>query len=129
MVYDLEAPEHYKPVALILTEALREELFLLKRFILVDRANLEQVLKEMALQQTGLIDEKDAVKTGKGLAANQVVTGRLGMLGRTYVLQAKRIDVETLATLGLVSTRFVQGQEDEVLSRLPGLARSIAGIP
>jgi hypothetical protein len=129
VVYDLEAPEHYRPVALILTEALREELFLLKRFIVVNRENLEQVLKEMALQQTGLIDEKDAVKTGKGLATNQIVTGRLGMLGRTYVLQAKRVDLETLATLGLVSTRFAQGQEDEVLSRLPGLARGIAGLP
>jgi hypothetical protein len=128
VIYDLEAPEQYKTVALILTEVLREELFLLNKFILVNRENLLDVLREMALQQSGLIDEKQAVKAGKGLAANQVVTGSLGILGETYLLQAKRIDVETFATLGLASTRFAKGQEEDVLSRLPGLAKSLAGI-
>jgi len=82
----------------------------------------------MTLQQTGLIDEKQAVKAGKGLAASQVVTGKLGMLGKTYILQAKRIDVETFATLGFASTRFAQGQEEDALSMLPGLAKSLAGL-
>jgi len=128
VIYDLEASENFKTVALILTEVLREELFRLKRFTLVNRETLQQILSEMALQQTGLIDEKQAVKAGKGLAANQIVTGKLGMLGKTYILQAKRIDVETFATLSFASTKFVQGQEEDVLSRLPDLAKSLAGL-
>lgn len=128
VVYDLESPEPFRPAALILTEALREELFILKKYILVNRENLQKVLEEMALQQTGLLDDRQAVKTGKGLAANQVVTGRLGLLGKTYVLQAKRIDVETFATLGLTSTKFQQGEEDTVLSRMPDLARKLSGL-
>ena len=86
-----------------------------------------KVLEEIALQQTGLIDEKQAVRTGKGLAANQVVTGRLGTLGKVFLFQTKRTDVETFATLGMSSARFTQGQEDEVLAQLPGLARTLAG--
>jgi len=128
VIYDLDAPEQYKPVALILTEVLREELFILNRFILVNRENMLDVLREMALQQSGLIDEKQAVKAGKGLAANQIVTGSLGLLGKTYLLNAKRIDVETFVTLGLASTRFVKGEEEDVLGRLPGLAKSLAGM-
>lgn len=128
VIYDLNAPEQYKTVALILTEVLREELFLLNRFIIVNRENLLDVNREMALQQSGLIDEKQAVKTGKGLAANQVVTGSLGILGKTYFLQAKRIDVESFATLGMASTRFAKGEEEDVLGRLPGLAKSLAGM-
>ena len=128
VVYDLDAADQCKPVALILSEALREELFLLKQFTLVNRENLQEVLKEMALQQTGLIDEKQAVATGKGLAANQVVTGRLGLLGKTYMLQAKRIDVESFATLSFASTQFTQGQEDSVLGKLPGLAKHLMGL-
>ncbi len=127
VVYDLDAPEQYKPVALILTDALREELFRLNQFVLVNRENLEKVLQEMALQQTGLIDEKEAVKTGRGLAASQVVTGRLGLLGRTFVMQTKRIDVETFATLSLTSEKFRQGQEEEVLARMPEFALRLAG--
>ncbi len=125
-VFDLDSPENFRPVALILTEALREELFLLQKFTLVNREDLSRVLQETALQQSGLIDERQAIKTGKGLAANQVVTGRLGLLGKTYILQAKRVDVETLATLGLTSAKFSEGQEEEVLSKMKDLAKRLA---
>jgi len=128
VVYDLEASGQYKPAALIITEALREEIYRLKNFVLVNRENLEQLLKEMALQQTGLIDEKEAVKTGKGLAANQVVTGRIGLLGKTFVLQAKRIDVESFATLGLSSAKFEQGREDSIFQQLPDFAKHLSGL-
>lgn len=128
VVYDLEASAQYKPAALIITEALREEIYQLKRFTIVNRENLEQILKEMALQQTGLIDEKEAVRTGKGLAASQVVTGRIGLLGKTFVLQAKRIDVESFATLSLTSAKFEQGREDNVFQQLPDFAKQLSGL-
>ena len=128
VVYDLESTDQYRTVALILAEALREEVFKLKQFILVNREDLQKVLEEMALQQTGLIDEKQAVRTGKGLAANQVVTGRLGQLGKIFMMQAKRVDVETFGTLGLASIKFTEGQEDEVLNKLPDFARSLVGL-
>jgi hypothetical protein len=128
VVYDLEASEQYRTAALILAEALREEIFKLNRFVLVNREDLMKVLDEIALQQTGLIDEKQAVATGKGLAASQVVTGRLGQLGKTFVMQAKRVDVETLRTLGLASAKFTEGQEEAVLNELPAFARTLAGL-
>jgi hypothetical protein len=129
VVYDFDATEQYRVAALILAEALREEVFKLKQFMLVNREDLQKVLEEMALQQTGLIDEKEAVKTGKGLAANQVVTGRLGLLGKTFVMQAKRVDVETFGTLGIASMKYTEGQEDEALNKLPEFARGLVGLP
>jgi hypothetical protein len=128
VVYDFEATDQYRTVALILAEALREEVFKLKQFKLVNREDLQKVLEEMALQQTGLVDEKEAVRTGRGLAASQVVTGRLGQLGKTFVMQAKRVDVETFGTLGLASIKFTEGAEDEVLKSLPGFAKELAGV-
>jgi len=128
IVYDFDATEQYRTVALILAEALREEVFKLKQFVLVNREDLHKVLEEMALQQTGLIDEKEAVRTGKGLAAHQVVTGRLNLLGKVFVMQAKRVDVETFGTLGLASITFSEGQEIEALNKLPDFAKSLAGL-
>jgi hypothetical protein len=128
VVYDLESNDQYRTVALILADALREEVFKLKQFVLVNREDLQKVLEEMALQQTGLIDEKLAVRTGKGLAANQVVTGRLGLLGNTFVMQAKRVDVETFSTLGIASMKYTEGQEEAALNRLPDFARSLVGL-
>ncbi|NWF57695.1 MAG: hypothetical protein HXY45_23180 [Syntrophaceae bacterium] len=126
-VYDLSAPEPFKVAALILSEALREEIYRLGGFALVNRENIIQVLNEMGLQQTGLVDERQAVRAGKGLAAHQVVMGQFGVLGKTVVLQAKRIDVQSQANLALASIKCSQGMEEELLAGLPELARRLTG--
>jgi hypothetical protein len=126
-IYDLEAPEPFKTVALILSEALREEFFRLGNFTLVNRENIVQVMNEMGLQQSGLVDEKQAVQAGKGMAARQIIMGKFGILGNTSLLQAKRIDVETQGTLALSSLKCTMGKEEELLNSLPELARKLIG--
>ena len=126
-VYDLDTIEPYRVVALILAEALRQELFKLGIFGLVNRENIVNVLEEMSLQQTGLVDEKNAVKVGKGLAAQQIVLGHYGTLGGTSILQAKRVDVETQRALGFGILKCPIGLEEELLQKMPDLAKEIAG--
>jgi hypothetical protein len=128
VIYDFDTIERLNVVALILTEALREELFILGRFVLVNRENMMQVVQELKLQQSGLVDEKQVVELGKWLAANEAVTGRLAVMGNTYVLQAKRTDIKTLGTLGLGSLKCAAGHEDELLSGMPGLAKKLVEI-
>jgi hypothetical protein len=129
VVYDLEAADNLRPTALILSESLREELFKFRRFSLVNRENLLQLMDELKFQQSGLVDEKQAVQLGKGMAANQVVTGRLGPLGGSYILQAKRIDVQSLGTKALGSLKCKQGEEEQLLEQLPALAKKLAEAP
>jgi hypothetical protein len=125
VVYDFNAAEHLNVVALILTEALREELFILGRFTLVNRENMIQVLEEFKLQQSGLVDEGQVVKLGKWFAANEAVSGQLAILGNSYVLQAKRIDISTMGTLGRGSIKCTAGHEEELLSGMPVLAKKL----
>ncbi len=125
-VYDLNTSEPFKVVALILSEALREEIFRIGSFSLVNRENMEQVLNEMGLQQTGLVEERQAVRAGKGLAAAQIVLGQFGTLGSTSMLQVKRIDVETQGTLAIGSLRCPKGREEELLAGLSDLVRKLA---
>jgi len=124
-IYDLDAFEPYKIPALILSEALREEIFRLGSFTMVNREDIISVLEEMALQQTGLVSEKEAVHVGKVLAAHQIIKGRLGILGKTIVLQVKRIDVQTMGTLSLASLNCTPGKEEELLGHMPELARRL----
>jgi hypothetical protein len=126
-VYDLEATDANKVVALILSEALRQELFKLRLFELVNRENIVKVLEEMAVQQAGLVNEKEAVKAGKGLAAQQIVLGRYGTLGKISILQVKRLDLETQGDLAVGSLKCDAGREDELLQHMEELAREIAG--
>ncbi|MGZ6249141.1 MAG: hypothetical protein ACXWMC_05970, partial [Syntrophales bacterium] len=97
----------------------------LGRFLLVNRENMMQELK---LQHSGLVDEKEIVELGKWLAANQAVTGRLAMLGNSYILQAKRMDIKTMGTLGVGMLKCSSGQEEELLSGIPILARKLIGL-
>lgn len=50
------------------------------RFVVVERSQLEQILQEQGLGQTGLITEESAVQASKLLGAHVVVTGRLNDL-------------------------------------------------
>ena len=126
-VYDLEAPEAHKVVALILSEALRQELFKLGLFQMVNRENIVKVLEEMSLQQAGLVNEKEAVRAGKGLAAQEIVLGRFGTLGKVSILQVKRLDLETQGDLGVGSLKCDVGREEDLLQQMESLAREIAG--
>lgn len=125
VVYDFDAAERMKIVGLILTEALREELHNSGGFVLVNRENILKIMDEYKLQQSGLVDEKQVVKVGKWLAANEAVTGNLAMLGNTSILQVKRIDLQTLDNIALGSLKCPAGREDKLLDRMPQLVRKL----
>jgi hypothetical protein len=125
-VYDLDSTEQNRLVALILSEALRQEILKQGLFALVSRESTAKVMEEMALQMTGMIDEKQALRVGKGLAVQQVVLGQYGNLGKSSVLQVKRVDVETQRTLGSAALRCEAGREDELLDGIAGMAKELA---
>lgn len=125
VVYDFDTAERMKVVGLILTEALREELYNLGGFVVVNRENILKIMDEYKLQQSGLVDENQAIKVGKWLAANEAVTGNLAMLGNTSILQVKRIDIKTLGNIALGSLKCPTGHEDELLDQMPQLAHKL----
>jgi len=128
-VYDIDASKNLKIVALILSEALREELYRLGKFTLVNRENINQVLQEVKLGQTGLIDEKHAIQAGKVLAVNQIILGRLASIGKSSLLQAKRINTETHSTVAISSLKCKRGKEEVLLDRIGELAVQLAKTP
>ncbi|MGZ3596955.1 MAG: hypothetical protein ACXWMS_03880 [Syntrophales bacterium] len=50
------------------------------------------------------------------------------MLGNSYILQAKRTDIKTMGTLGVSMLKCSSGQEEELLSGIPILARKLIGL-
>jgi hypothetical protein len=125
VVYDLETPPPMQVAGLIITEALREEIYKVGSFDIVNREDLSRAIDEMKLQQSGLVQEQGAVQMGRWLAAKQSVTGRLGSLGSSTVLQTKRTDIETMGTLSFGSLTAPAGREEDFLNGLPELARKL----
>ena len=128
LVYDFDANEQYRTVAMILAEALREELLTLKKFALAGQDELQKVRKDAASSGMEPISGKQVVAMGKEVAADQVVTGLLGLDGEAFVVQATRTGVEAGTTLGRASLTFKSGQEGEVMKRLPEFAKELMGL-
>ncbi|NUO82328.1 DUF4384 domain-containing protein [candidate division KSB1 bacterium] len=61
----------------------------------VERHKLNEVLKEHALSQTGVIDESTAIKVGKLIGAQKILMGEFeyGVNGK-YALSARLVDIE-----------------------------------
>jgi hypothetical protein len=126
IVYDFNTEENLRLVGMILAEALREELYQMGKFELINRENIGQVMDELKLQQTGLVDEKDAIRIGQWMSANETITGNLALLGSVMILQAKRMDMATMSTLSLGSLRAEAGKSEALLDEIHNLAKVLS---
>lgn len=76
-------------------ELLKREFVGAAPFRLVERSELDRILKEQAIQQTGLTDANSGVQLGKLVGAKAIVTGSVDKLGSVYQVSARLSDVET----------------------------------
>lgn len=66
-----------------------------KTFMIVERKELQKVLKELELQYSGLMKDENAVKVGKLIGAKMMIGGTLYERKDTYEIFLKLLRVET----------------------------------
>ncbi len=64
-------------------------------FKITEREQLDKVIREMEMNQTGFIETTDAVEIGKMLHADAIITGSVALLGKQIQLNARVIDIES----------------------------------
>jgi len=79
----------------IVTDIVRMKLRTCGRFDLIEKAKMEEILKEQGFQQTGCTETECAVKMGKVLNVKKMIVGGLGKIGTAYRLSLRVVDVET----------------------------------
>ncbi len=67
----------------------------LNRFILFERSQLELILKEQQLGQSGIIDASTAAQIGRGIGVDAIVLGSVARAGRNISISARFIDAES----------------------------------
>lgn len=96
------------------------------RVRLLERGQMSSILKEQGFQKSGACDgEQCAVQMGKLLGVEQGVLGSVGLVGKTYVLNARLIDVGT-GEVRATSQRRLVGEIDKVLTDL--VPQSVADL-
>jgi TolB-like protein len=93
-ILDLKAQSVSANTAEMVSDMMRTELFNTGVFRVLERKEMEEILKEQAFQQTGCTATECAVEIGKILNANKMLVGTIGKLGEKYIITARIVDVE-----------------------------------
>lgn len=72
-----------------------------KSFKQIERKNMQAIIKELELGQTGVIDEAKAAKAGKMIGANMLIVGTLYKKETNYELFLKLVRVESAEVLSV----------------------------
>jgi len=112
-----------------LVSAMGSELINTGAFRVMERTQMEGILKEQGFQQSGACDGQEcAVEVGKLLSVDQMVLGTIAKAGSTYTLTARLVSVQTGEVLKSV-TRNSKADVDAILTDiLPQVARVLAGV-
>jgi hypothetical protein len=123
-VLDAIIPQNMDPSVIVpATEKIIEKLVQSNRFTVLDRANIEGVLKEREFQVSGMVSDQDVVTAGKYLGADFVVVAKVSKVGDTNFISGKMINVKT----GVIASQ-TSAQGEGKLSALIGLAGQVGEV-
>ena len=83
-------------------------------YTIVERGQMDKIFDEFDVQNTGCTDVSCAVKFGKMLNAERIILGSVGLVGSTYTISTRIVDVESGETVAVADYLFT-GQRDNLL--------------
>jgi sulfatase modifying factor 1 len=78
-----------------LSDSVRHEIVRSGRYKVMDRANMDRILKEQAFQMQGGVLKDKAVEAGQFLGVGKIVIGSIGIVGRTYMISISLVNIES----------------------------------
>lgn len=117
-------PDRYGPLSKGLSAMLTTDLKNSSASLqLIERDKIQALLKEIALSQSGSVDQSTAVKAGKILGAQSIVFGSFMVLGNQVRMDARIIKVETSE---VIMAESIVGESGGIMNLAMDLAGKIA---
>ena len=85
-ILDFKAYNCDKSLARIITDFISTKIFDANIFTIVEREQIDKVIKEIELQKTKYTEAESAVKTGKLLAAEKTILGSVHKIDKYYII-------------------------------------------
>jgi hypothetical protein len=98
-----------------------------KRFSVVERAKLEQVLQEQKLTKARLTDPEHSIRIGKLLAANAIISTTVKDTQKSIEIVSRVIDTETSEVVALKDVFTEDRNLTTIRDLMEGLSAKIAG--
>jgi TolB-like protein len=100
-----------------------------QNFKIIEREQLDKVVKEIEMNQTGFIETTDAVEIGKMLHADAIITGSVALLAGQIQLNARIIEIESAYVISAdsMTTTYTLKNINTIAHEIVGkLARRLA---
>lgn len=110
-----------------LSERMRTEIGNTNAVRLIERKAVDKIMEEQGFQQTGCTTDECASEVGQLLGVQYMISGAIGLMGKTYTIDAKMFSVETGVTIQTKSVSL-KGDISGLLIEMEILAWEIVGI-
>ncbi len=112
-----------------LTDVLRSKLMNTGKFQVMERGQMESILKEQAFQQSGACtDQECMVEMGQVLGIKYIIAGSIGQVGKAYSINVRTISVETGEIINSVSHNYTGPIESLLTKEISTVANKLAGV-
>ena len=116
-----------KDISYPLSESIRKELVHSGKYEVIDRDNMDKILKEQKFQLSGCTASACIVDAGQLLGVGKIITGSISILGKTYYLSLSLVNVET-GKIENVSEDKCKCEIDELIDASKRLAQRLLGV-
>jgi TolB-like protein len=122
-VLDFKGTDVSTAVSSAVTDLIKSDFVNTKLFKILERQQINEILKEQGFQQTGCTEQSCAVEIGKLLSAKKILIGEVTKVGQSIIITARIVDIEQ----GVVeySAKETAVSEDNILSSVSILTRNL----
>ncbi|MDP2343496.1 MAG: CsgG/HfaB family protein [Deltaproteobacteria bacterium] len=99
-----------RSLGLVVSDLITTDLARDHRLGLVERGQIGKLFDELALQQSGAVDDAQVLKLGKLSGARGMVIGRITDAGEDFMVSARAIDAETGSVLVATDVRLPKAE-------------------
>lgn len=112
-----------------LTDAFRSHLLKTRKFQVMERTNMKQILEEQDFIESDKCDATSCgVKIGKLLGVEKIVMGNIGKVKNVYSVTVRLVSVER-GSIEADESQTIKGDESLLLTVvIPSLAKKLAGL-
>ena len=110
-----------------LSERMRTEIGNTNAVRLIERKAVDKIMEEQGFQQSGCTTDECASEVGQLLGVQYMISGAIGLMGKTYTIDAKMFSVETGETVRTKSVSH-KGDISGLLIEMQIMAWEIVGL-
>ena len=125
-IFDFEVRDKDKEISRPLADKVIHEFSQSDKYEVIDRGNMNKILKEQKFQMSGCVAQECKVEAGQILGVGKIVNGSVGMVGKVYYLTLQLIDVKT-GKVELSAEDECRCELEELLGSTRRLAKKLLG--